>query len=634
MKPNRLIKEKSPYLLQHAYNPVDWYPWGSEAIEKSKKENKPIFLSIGYSTCYWCHVMEREVFENKDVAELLNQYFVNIKVDREERPDIDRVYMTALYALTGSGGWPMSMFLTPQLKPFFGGTYFPPDTFIEVIKKINELWENSSTSLLDFSQKVMEFSADIFNRKEPVDYVNLFSNANSYIMGFYDSKNGGFMSQPKFPNPQVLSYLLDTSYESEVYFTLEKMYKGAVYDHIDGGFHRYSVTEDWSLPHFEKMLYDQALLLSIYSRAYSRRGSDIYLHVINGIFEFLKNWLYSGSAFYTAVDAESLVDGKKIEGGYYLFEEHELNSTGSDALEVLDPVKISKNYDPHGTMTGKYIVRGTNAQTPAFLEYTAKLKKIRESREKPFIDKKIITSINSLMVSALLEAYHSTQNEEFFLYAAGVADFLVNNLYRDGLYHYYMDGAEGDGMLEDYAFFVNALIDLYETTFDKNYIEFALKLNDEMINKFYDPSGGFFDSNFFVKTKDVSDAVYPSANSIAIKNNHKISILTGDINYEKIVNDTLQSLMPGINHFNSCGMLDAYKFVKDFNIFVVSGSKKEAIKFVKKIYLRPRRIILHADDFEKFSIYRNEKPVLNVCDTNSCRYKIENILEVDRILNG
>ncbi|MBK6538438.1 MAG: thioredoxin domain-containing protein [Ignavibacteria bacterium] len=347
MKSNKLIHEKSPYLLQHSHNPVDWNPWNEETFALAKKENKPIFLSIGYSTCYWCHVMEREVFENEDIAKLMNEYFVNIKVDREERPDVDRVYMTALQSMTGAGGWPMSMFLTPDLKPFYGATYIPPKAkygrsgFEDVITQIHEVWINKEKDVIESGEKIVnKLSELISSRVETTTDLSkeLFENAFTAITKIYDDEYGGFGSGNKFPRPVVYNFLLDYFYHTKefsaidmVTFTLKKMYEGGMYDHLSGGFHRYSVDSFWRVPHFEKMLYDQAQLISTYINAYLTTKNKFFLFVAEDTAMYvLENLKHPEGGFYSAEDAESVIDinepAVKAEGAYNLWLKDEIES--------------------------------------------------------------------------------------------------------------------------------------------------------------------------------------------------------------------------------------------------------------------------------------------------------------------
>ncbi|MDQ3193895.1 MAG: thioredoxin domain-containing protein, partial [Bacteroidota bacterium] len=541
MKSNELINEKSPYLLQHAHNPVNWHSWNEKTFELARIENKPLFLSVGYSTCYWCHVMEREVFENEEIAKMMNDYFINVKVDREERPDVDRVYMTALQALTGSGGWPMSMFLTPALKPFYGATYIPPKAkygragFEDVIDQIHEVWTNKQKEVLESGDKILSRLQESLNtktksntEKQTVSDKDTLDNAYEVIRKLYDEEYGGFGTGNKFPRPVVYNFMLDHYFHTKefdaldiVTFTLKKMYEGGMYDHLAGGFHRYSVDKVWRVPHFEKMLYDQAQLITAYVNTYCLTKNKFYLFVAEDITHYvLDNLKNTSGGFYSAEDAESAVDPKKPsekeEGAFNLWNKDEIeNILGAEDAKIFNffyGVEKHGNTinDPHEVFGYKNVLFIANDifdsakhfdKTPEEIakiidDSRTKLLKERVKRPKPHLDDKILTSWNGLMLSALASVYRVTLNEQYFSAAKHTVDFIKKNLFRNNnLLHRYRDGeARYDGTLEDYAYLIAGLIDLYEATFEFEYLEFAYELNEITLDKFYDNEiGGFFD---------------------------------------------------------------------------------------------------------------------------------------------
>lgn len=582
MHTNRLIHEKSPYLLQHAHNPVDWYPWGEEAFARAREENKPIFLSIGYSTCHWCHVMERESFEDEAIGELLNRSFVSIKVDREERPDIDRIYMTFVQATTGSGGWPMSVWLTPDLKPFYGGTYFAPDSrygrpgFSSVLNSIAAAWLTKREQVLKSGGDVLEEIARAVQVRPGTEVLNpeALESAFHYFRRSYDSKLGGFGGAPKFPRPVVFEFLLRYhvfagNHEAleMTLFTLREMARGGMYDHLGGGFHRYSVDERWFVPHFEKMLYDQAQLAASYLEAYQITRERAFLDTFRGILEYtLRDLRHPEGGFYSAEDADSAPDpaqpNEKSEGAFYIWAWGEL----VDVLGHERAERFAYRYgceedgnvahDPHGEFTGRNIL--SEAQT---LESTARryslepaqlaldLARMREEllaargrRLRPHLDDKILTAWNGLMISALARGAAILAPDEpelaaRCLHAARQATaFIFDKLYDSAtgtLYRRWRDGERAiPGFLDDYAFLAQALIDLYEAAFDPAHLEAALQLTTRMIELFEDrENGAFFSSgngpDLVLRLKEDYDGAEPSGNSVAVMNLLRLAAYTG-----------------------------------------------------------------------------------------------------------
>lgn len=577
-KGNRLIHEKSPYLLQHASNPVDWYPWGKDAFEHAKREDKPIFLSIGYSTCHWCHVMEEESFENSEIASVMNEHFISIKVDREERPDVDEVYMTSVQEMTGSGGWPLSVFLTPDLKPFYGGTYFPPDErygrpgFKQLLLTIAEAWktrrnelEASGSQVTSLLQKRLDISGREGDLKKEI-----FDKAFTQLSDRFDKTYGGFGGAPKFPPSMTLSFLMryykKTGKESALEMvekTLGEMAKGGMFDQIGGGFHRYSTDVRWLAPHFEKMLYDNALLSKTYLEAYQLTRKESYTRIVREIFDYiLRDMTHSEGGFYSAEDADS--EGE--EGLFYLFRPEEIKAL----LGEKDGGIFCDYYDvtPGGNFEGGRSILHIRRPLEEFAKEKGislgevkgvlergreKLLEVRSKRIRPHRDDKILTAWNGLMISSMAYGYQVIEEEKYLEAARASAEFILKNLVKKGrLLRTYREGeAKLPGYLEDYAFFVMALIDLYETTFDPAYLKEALRFNEEMVRLFWDEKGsGFFftgdDGEVLLgRSKDAYDGAIPSGNSIAVLNLLRLSELTGRGNLKGLAEKTMKTFPLG-----------------------------------------------------------------------------------------
>jgi uncharacterized protein YyaL (SSP411 family) len=583
-KTNRLASEKSPYLLQHACNPVEWFAWGTEAFEKAKTENRPIFLSVGYSTCHWCHVMERESFENLEIAELLNRYFVPVKVDREELPDLDRLYMDYVQSTTGRGGWPMSVWLTPLLNPFYGGSYFPPDDrygmtgFKTILLSIANLWQSDEHKIIEASSSFFS-TLEEFSEKHPVELPQNDVAQNDcfrWLESTFDSTFGGFGSAPKFPRPVLLNFLFNHAYHTGsgdgltmALVTLRKMAGGGIHDHIavtgkgGGGFARYSTDERWHVPHFEKMLYDNAQLAVSYLEAFQCSGDSFFRSVAEDIFNYvLCSMTAPEGGFYSAEDADSLETHsgtEKREGAFYLWSEDELREVlGDDELLAIFSfaygVRAEGNAmnDPHGEFSGRNILlqRATIEETAVQFGKTEheissaldaareQLYRVRSTRPRPFLDDKIITSWNALMISALAKGYRVLGNEGYLAAARKSADFVIETLYdkKNGmLLRRYRDGnAAIAGKAEDYAFFVQALIDLYEASFDVDYLCVALELMELQNTLFYDTvHGGYFstainDHTIPLRQKESYEGAEPAANSITALNLLRLGEMTGN----------------------------------------------------------------------------------------------------------
>ena len=566
-QPNRLIHEKSPYLLQHAHNPVDWYPWGPEAFQKAQTQKKPIFLSIGYSTCHWCHVMERESFENSTVADILNRYYVSIKVDREERPDVDRVYMTFVQSTTGSGGWPMSVFLTPDRKPFLGGTYYPPDDrygrpgFASLLVRIAKIWEDSPEKILDqgsqFTQAIEAHLREAQSIESSPLKLDWLETGYRQLASGYDPEEGGFTPAPKFPRPAVFNFLLrywlrnKKTYSLDmVEFTLRKMARGGIYDHLGGGFHRYSVDARWHVPHFEKMLYDQAQLTVAYSEVFQATADSEFARVVRETLDYVLRDLTSPEGgFYSAEDADSLPEPsatEKREGAFYVWTQQELDRvlTRDESLVfrrmygVEGTGNVAAASDPHRELIGRNVLfvqndleliaklTGKSEEEISQLVSAArqKLKSIRDQRPRPHLDDKIVTAWNGLMISGLAKAYQVLGESRYLVAAQRASEFLQQNLYQHRLLRSYR-GTAGTtyGFAEDYAFLIQGLLDLYEADFDVRWLVWAGELQVQMNALFADPKGGYFSteegaSDILFRMKEDHDGAEPSANSVAAMN--------------------------------------------------------------------------------------------------------------------
>ncbi|MEJ5286366.1 MAG: thioredoxin domain-containing protein [Bacteroidota bacterium] len=569
MNLNRLAKEKSPYLQQHAHNPVDWYPWCDEAFEIAKKLDKPIFLSIGYSTCHWCHVMERESFDDEEVAEVLNDVFVCIKVDREERPDIDAFYMKVCQMMTGSGGWPLTIIMTPDKKPFFAGTYFPKETrynrigIVDLALNVKNVWTNRRADVENSANSLIEYLKQK-NDKSNIDYLseNYLEEAFQSLRFAFDKVYGGFGSAPKFPTPQNLLFLLDYfALKNEqtamqmVEETLVKMRLGGIFDHIGFGFHRYSTDIKWLVPHFEKMLYDQAMLLYTYSKAYQITKNQFYLNVSNEIVEYvLRELLFENKAFYSSEDADS--EGE--EGKFYLFEYEELQKILGDEFELFSKVfnvQPSGNFeDFFGENVNKNILHLSKVIpeladelliSPKDLENKIDLwRKVifdyREKREKPFKDKKIMTDWNGLMIAGLSAYYSVTKRRDILEILVNYLSFFKDHLLKgDGsIFHLYIDNqAKVDGFLDDYAFSIFGFIEVFESTMKSEFLEMAKSLLDVSIVKFWsdDENAFYFTSNdkceTAINTLEFFDGAVPSGNSVMFYVLNKFYLYSGITDY-------------------------------------------------------------------------------------------------------
>ncbi|GHO87902.1 thioredoxin domain-containing protein [Dictyobacter formicarum] len=589
---NRLINETSPYLLQHAHNPVDWYPWGDDALTKARQEDKPILLSVGYSACHWCHVMERESFENEQIAALMNMYFVPVKVDREERPDIDAIYMQAVQAMTGQGGWPMTMFLMPDGRPFYGGTYFPPQDrrygpqvmpgFPRVLMSIANAFAHQRAELEEQATQVVEHlnrRGSVLTQREEGGGTPLLDSllgAEQQLVEDFDARYGGFGRAPKFPNTMALEFLLRMHLHRQagqvgatrdarlpealevVETSLQRMAAGGIYDQLGGGFHRYSVDEKWLVPHFEKMLYDNALLSQLYLHAYLVTGNDLYRRVVEETLDYVVREMTSPEGgFYSTQDADS--EGE--EGKFFLWSQEEIERTLSpkDAALFMAYYGVTR----HGNFEGKNIlnrvqddqVAAQQAQIDistlqaALQRGRSTLFRLREQRIKPGRDEKVLTSWNGLMLRSFAEAARYLKRADYLQVAQKNATFLLDTLRQNGrLLRTFKDGrARLQGYLEDYAFLADGLLALYEASFETRWFTEARTLMDQAIQLFADEQGGFFDTGtdhetLISRPKDIMDNATPAGNSVAADVLLHLAAFTGDNSYRQRADSYLQTL--------------------------------------------------------------------------------------------
>jgi len=572
--PNRLIYEKSPYLLQHAYNPVDWYPWGEEAFTKASDENKPVFLSIGYSTCHWCHVMEHESFEDEEVAEALNKNYISIKVDREERPDIDSAYMRVCQMMTGGGGWPLTIIMTPDKKPFYAATYLPKNTLygrmgiIETLERLNTIWQTDKKQVERTIGSVLSNLSSMESRIPSNLDENTLNWAYQQLKNSYDPRHRGFHTAPKFPSPHNLLFLLrywHNTGNSEalemVEKTLQSMRNGGIYDQVGYGFHRYSTDEHWLVPHFEKMLYDQALLVMAYTEAYQATGKKEYSDVVEEVFTYLQRDMTSPEgAFYSAEDADS----EGVEGKFYLWTLEEVNKllTEEEASIYSKVYNLSSNGNYRDEATREYTgnniphIKKNHTQIASELGISVsvlnekidsarvKLFNTRENRVRPYKDDKILTSWNGLMIAALAKA-STVFGSKYLEFAEKAISFISERMLTEEgrLIRRYRDGeAAIDGFLDDYAYQIWANIELYNASYDINYLKQAISLQSIQDTDFWDEKdGGYYLSGsgseeILIRSKEAYDGAIPSGNSVSMMNLLRLSRMTGNPEYEERLN--------------------------------------------------------------------------------------------------
>lgn len=699
-RPNRLVQEKSPYLLQHAYNPVDWYPWSDEAFGRARDENKPIFLSVGYSTCHWCHVMAHESFENPDIARILNEGFVSIKVDREERPDVDRVYMTFVQATTGGGGWPMSVWLTPDLKPFYGGTYFPPDDrhgragFASVLLHIQELWRNDRGRLVSSSKNLIESIRSHVEIEAAgsggVDRAVLDS-AYERFASIYDADHGGFGQAPKFPRPVVLQFLLrywartkKTPALDMVLFTLDRMAEGGMHDHIGGGFHRYATDRTWHVPHFEKMLYDQAQLVVSYLEAYQITKNVFYADVARGTLDYVsREMTYPGGGFYSAEDADSPISFDEsqghAEGAFYVWTQEEILRMLDDETTGLFShhygIKPNGNVrqDPFGEFKNKNIlfvaraIEETAKQFNRTPEETAErlrearksLMEVRAARPRPHRDDKVLTAWNGLMISAFARGFQVLGDRKDLEFAEKAAEFVRENLWSGELKRRFRDGrSDIEAYVDDYAFLIQGLLDLYEASLEERWLNWAIQLQEKQDELFWDEkNGGYFmttgrDPSILLRVKENYDGAEPSPNSVAVLNLLRLFHLTGIEGHYKKAEKTLRLFLGQMRIPEAMPLMLAAAdfFLQPPKQIVIAGRRgspdvSRMLRAVHEPFL-PTKAILFADGGETQRELARHLPFLEdvcmrdgqatafLCENNVCQLPTNDIDLLRERLSG
>ena len=679
---NSLIYETSPYLLQHAHNPVDWYAWGTAALQKAKQENKVILVSIGYSACHWCHVMERESFENEATAKLMNDHFINIKIDREERPDIDHIYMDAVQAITRSGGWPLNVFLTPDAKPFYGGTYFPPvkafnrPSWADVLQSINKAWADrrneiisQAENLTDYLNKSGEFTnANLINAEVNEDNglencKTIFSN----IMHAADREWGGFGKAPKFPQTFTIQFLLQYHYYTQdqealkqALLSIDKMLQGGIYDHIAGGLARYSTDNEWLAPHFEKMLYDNALLISVLCDAYQITKNSQYKNAIQKTLSFILEELTNDNGgFYAALDADS--EGE--EGKYYVWQKSEVEEVlGENAeifCEVFD-ITESGNWEEKNILRLLVSIETFAAQKKIdetslkkiIEDCLAKLKLKRALRVKPGLDDKIILSWNALMLKAIAKAAIVLNNEQYKQAAIDNFNFIItyfsDSSNPNRLMHTWKNGqAKYPAFLDDYAFFTEACIQLYELTFDASYIQKAYGYCKYVMEHFSDEENNFFyftgktQDDVIIRKKEIYDGATPSANAVMAANLLKLSIIFYEAGWQQRVNKMLEIISTAAIKYPvsfglwGCLLLQRIKGINEMALFGKNGTIA-ALHILHENYI-PGKLIIVSDNISSgFPFLKdknaNEPLLIYLCKNHVCLQPIQDVPELNTII--
>lgn len=662
---NRLANENSPYLRLHKDNPIDWYPWGEEAFKRAREEDKPIFLSIGYYTCHWCHVMNRESFMDREVAEELNKTFICVKVDREERPDIDSIYMKYAMSILGSGGWPLTVVITPDGKPFFISTYLPRETLIELARRVRELWRGDRERVINYADNVVRtiLNTSLFSVGNDYKEVNEEAINELYrrLSTSFDEFNGGFGDPPKFPNPHRILFLLrywsiyrDSLALEMALKTLDSMRMGGIYDQVGGGFHRYSTDMVWKLPHFEKMLYDQAWLIRSYAEAYQLTGDYLYRETIEDIIKFLYRELYDGKLFYSALDAES----EGMEGRYYIWGIDEIKGVLSDEADLaMKAFNLREDGNYFEESTGKRT--GFNIIYPRyrweviaeelgykFEEFKSlidsileKLFDARSKRIKPNVDKKVLCDWNAMTLASLAYVSKIFDDKDLREKVRLSIDEFIKRFYDNGLYHVYIDGySYNPALLDDYAYTIHMLIEAYMSINDHKYLKLALEFTDEMLDKFY-----VEDVNILLHTQknirdiphhnlDIFDGPYPSGLSIAIHELIRLSRLTGEERYWSIAHEILKTLLPDIEK-----AVDAAPMLIIDMLYVLKGGLEVVVVPGSDIGLGREYMLKLSRVYSPFSIYHfkyggidkissyvkyydaiDDKPTIYICRNYSC----------------
>ncbi len=661
---NDLINETSPYLLQHAHNPVDWYAWNDETLELAKKENKLILISIGYSTCHWCHVMEHESFEDSTVASIMNEHFINIKIDREERPDVDQVYQKAVQLITGrAGGWPLNCIALPDQRPFWGGTYFPKENWVKAITQLAELYEKDPQKIEEVATKLTEGiqQSDLVQlNTEEVSFTKVeLDSAVTNWQSYLDLKNGGRSGAPKFPMSNNLQYLLryavqndDSNLLEYVNTSLTKMAYGGIFDQIGGGFSRYSTDEKWHIPHFEKMLYDNAQLINLYSNAYLVYKEPLFKNIVYETIQFVERELYNDiGAFYTALDADSMTEsGELEEGAYYVWTKEELERILNDDFEMFSNY-FNVNSFGKWEKDNYHLIRNLSNKEfsekydISIAELTKKvdhwqevLLKVREKRSSPRLDDKALTSQNALMLKAYIGSYTVFDDDHFLKMALKSAQFISNHQFKEGggLFRNYKDGKSNiNAYLEDYAIVIDAFISLYEATFDENWLKTAKQLTDYTFEHFYDEQSKMFffssDENQDLITRkiEIEDNVIPSSNSIMALNLFKLGHYFENKNYSTNAKTMLNNVKENVVYYGggySNWLMLYNNYIGDFyEIAIVGSDAKKRLKELSKNFI-PNKIIIGSLTDSDLPLleykYSENETTIYVCIDGACKLPV------------
>lgn len=663
-KPNRLISETSPYLLQHAHNPVHWYAWNDATLALAKKENKLLLISIGYSSCHWCHVMEHESFENDAVARLMNQYFINVKVDREERPDIDQIYMNAIQIMTGQGGWPLNCIALPDGRPVWGGTYFRKEEWSKTLFQIGNLYISKPATVIEYAEKLtkgIQETGIVHVSSKKVKYHNQFLRDTIKKWSIYfDDEFGGLNRAPKFPMPNNYHFLLRFAYQNNdielknyVNTTLTKIALGGIFDQINGGFCRYSVDTKWHIPHFEKMLYDNGQLASLYADAYLLTKNKLYKETLIHTLHFVtRELLDSSGGFYTALDADSIDSNKELkEGAYYVWTKPELQELIKEDFELFSNYYNINAYGfwEHNTyhlirnQTDESFSKQHNISLKNLQEKVSSWKKTlfatRKKKSYPRLDDKILTSWNGLMLKGYIDAYRVLTNEKYLQIAIKNATFIENHLIKEDftIYHNYKnESATINGYLEDYASVIDAFIALYEVTFDEKWLAMAKKLTDTCFDYFYNQESKMFyftsekDTKLIARKTEIEDNVMPSSNSIMAKNLYKLAHFYTNKHYLKTSEQMLNNMIPMIENYGSgySNWLDLYaNFSQNFYEIAICGKKaQEKQREIHQHYI-PNKILCGSTQESQLPLLENRfnrnKTLLYACLNNTCNIPSE-----------
>jgi uncharacterized protein YyaL (SSP411 family) len=670
---NALVNETSPYLLQHAHNPVDWNAWNETTLEKAKTENKLILISVGYAACHWCHVMEHESFEDSIVAQVMNKSFINIKVDREERPDVDQVYMNAVQLMTGSGGWPLNVIALPDGRPVWGGTYFKKEQWMDALEQISKLYADNPEKLQDYADKLEEGikSLDVvqLNTDEPVFDKPFIQNAIKSWSKQFDKNQGGMNKAPKFMMPNNYHFLLRYAYQNNdtelldfVNLTLKKMAYGGVFDQIGGGFSRYSVDAKWHVPHFEKMLYDNGQLVSLYTDAYLITKNEIYKDIVIETLKYIKQEMTtSNGAFYSSLDADSdTSEGELEEGAFYVWTKNELNTLLKEDFELFSDYYNINNYGfwEHDNYVlirkddDDSIIKKHNLTKTILVEkkeaWKVLLLKERNQRAKPRLDDKTLTSWNAIMLKGYTDAYRVFGNDDYLAIAEKNANFIVNNQLREdgGLYHNYKNGKSSiNGYLEDYAATIDAFITLYENTLDEKWLTTAKGLANYTFDHFFDSASNMF---FFTSNEDASlvsrsieyrDNVIPASNSIMAKNLFKLSHYFDNEHFSATAMTMLNNIKPEMQEYPS-GYSNWFDLMLNYaqpyyEVAIVGANVKQKIDELNKTYI-PNKLIAGSTSENNMPLLENRynpnNTLIYVCVNKACKLPVSKVKDAIKFL--